>query len=156
MQKFEIPPATIVQSRNDPSWQVRLKNGVKESLHTAFRKAMPNETGGLLIGRINQKAKIIYVTNLLNAPSDSVSSPCAFKMGVDDIPQEINKVDELTGGMLGYVGEWHTHPNGETRLSSIDENTVKVIKKHLDCIPLPTHVMIVTKNGLHPYIFSSK
>lgn len=156
VRTFEVPPVTIIQSRNDPRWQVRMKNGVEEGLHAAFLQAMPNETGGLLIGRINQKAKIIYVTDFLKAPSDSTSTPFAFKRGVDDVPLQIDKIDELTGGLLGYVGEWHTHPNGDAQLSSIDGCTAKAIKKYLDCKPLPTHIMVVTKKGLHPYIFDLK
>ena len=154
--QFKVLPVDIVQSENDQYWQIRLKNGIKEQLHDEFRRAMPNETGGLLIGRINQKAKIIYVTSFLKAPQDSTSSPCAFKMGIDDIPEEINRINELTGGMLGYVGEWHTHPNGEPELSFVDENTKRLIKKYLDIIHIPTHIMIVTKKGLHPHIFSSR
>ena len=152
-QQFEVKPVTIVQSENDCSWQVRMKEKVDKDLHNEFNQAIPNETGGLLIGKINQKAKIIYITDFLRAPPDSISSPCAFKMGIDDIPEEINRIYETTGGMLGYVGQWHTHPNGDIRLSSVDERTKNIIKKRLDQIHLPTHIMIVTKKGLHPYIF---
>ncbi len=156
VQMFEVLPVTIVQAENDSSWQVRLKNGLEKRLHDAFRQAFPNEIGGLLIGRINQKAKIIYVTDILSAPPDSITSPCAFKMGIEDVPEKIREIDELTGSMLGYVGEWHTHPNGEINMSSVDERTAKMIKKNLDCIPLPTHILIVTKKGLHPYILSKE
>lgn len=155
-QRFEVLPITILQSENDSAWQVRIRNCVEEGLHAAFHQARPNETGGLLVGRINQKAKIIYVTDFFEASSDSIGTPFAFYRGINDVPIEINNVDELTGGMLGYVGEWHTHPNGAVQLSSTDESTAKAIKKYLDCIPLPTHIMVVTKKGLHPYIFDSK
>lgn len=153
--QFEVKPVTIIQPENDRNWQVRMKEQVDKDLHNEFNQAVPNETGGLLIGKINQKAKIIYITDLVKAPLDSASSPCAFKMGIDDIPEEINRIYEITGGMLGYVGEWHTHPNGDFRLSSVDEHTKNLIKKRLDQIHLPTHIMIVTKKSLHSYIFGS-
>jgi hypothetical protein len=155
-QQFEIPPVTIVNAKNDPNWQVRLKYGIEQRLHTSLRKVKPNETGGLLVGRINFKRKIIYVTDFLPAPADSESSPYAFVRGIQDIPNKIFEIEELTGGMLSYVGEWHTHPLGGTRLSPKDEEAVKKIRRHLDSILRPTHVMIVTKNGLHPYIFDPR
>jgi len=114
----------------------------------------PNETGGLFIGRINAKRKIIYITRVLPAPPDSESSPYAFRRGVQDAPDEILDIEHLTGGMLGYVGEWHTHPFGGPELSGRDKEAVKDLRNILDGIPLPTHVMIVTGRGLYPHIFS--
>ena len=156
MQQFDVPPMTILTARNDTTWQVRLRYGLKEKLQTLLRQTRPNETGGLLIGIVNFKRRIIYVTQILPAPRDSVSSPYAFVRGVQDIPEEVLIIQELTGGLLGYVGEWHTHHPGGPELSEIDEKTVDKIKANLDNIPLPTHVMIVTPRGLYPHIFSPK
>jgi hypothetical protein len=70
-----------------------------------------------------------------------------------NVPEEVSKISLLSGGMIDYVGEWHTHPVGGKRLSAIDEDAVSKIKKVLDPVSRPTLVMIVTKDGLHPYIF---
>jgi hypothetical protein len=152
-QQFDVPSVTVINAKNDPNWQVRLKHGIEQNLHISLRRAKPNETGGLLVGRINSKRKIIYVTDFLPAPPDSISFPYAFVMGVQDIPKKIFDIEDLTGGMLTYVGEWHTHPASGTQLSPTDKDAIIKIKRHLDSILRPTHVMVVTRNGLHPYIF---
>jgi len=154
VQQFEIYPWTIVNSRNDPTWQIRLNNGLDKKLKLLLRHSKPNETGGLLIGMINFKRKIIYVSRALKAPPDSKSSPYAFVRGIQDVPEKVFEIQKRTGGILGYVGEWHTHPFGGPELSPIDKNAIEKIKNNLDKIPLPTHILIVTSRGLYPHIFS--
>ena len=156
VQHYDVPAMSVISARNDSSWQVRLKHGLAEKMQNMLRQAKPNETGGLLIGMVNFKRKIIYVTRIFTAPSDSVSSPYAFVRGIQDIPETVFRIQNLTGGILGYVGEWHTHPAGGPELSSTDREAVDKIKKNLDSVPLPTHVMIVTSRGLYPHIFSPR
>ena len=146
---------TVVVARNDSDWQVRLKYGLKEELKGLLKQSKPNETGGILAGLVNFKRRVIYVTRILQAPSDSKSSPYAFVRGIEDLPDEVLEIQDLTGRMLGYVGEWHTHPAGGPELSLTDKAAVAKIKKNLDLVPLPTHVMIVTSHGLYPHVFSS-
>lgn len=154
VQQFDIPPLSIIKARNNPYWQVRLKYGLEKELKKLLRQAIPNETGGLLIGIVNFKRKIIYITRILPAPPDSKSYPYAFVRGIKDIPKKVLEIENLTGGILGYVGEWHSHPTGGPELSCKDKETVEKVKSNLDAIPLPTHVMIVTSRGLYPHIFS--
>jgi len=156
VQQFDVSPMVIITARNDPSWLVRLKYGLDRNLKHLLQEASPNETGGLLIGLVNFKRRIIYVTRILPAPPDSISSPYAFVRGIRDVPFQVFSIQNVTGGLLGYVGEWHTHPSGGTELSPRDKEAIAMIKSTLDVIPLPTHVMIVTSRGLYPYIFSPK
>lgn len=139
--------------KNKPEWEVRIKSGIDASLKELLDKSKPNETGGFLIGLINTNTNTIYVTRTTKAPSDSISSPYAFVRGISHIPEEIIKIQELTGGMIGYIGEWHTHPNGKPDLSKQDLLSVGIIKHNLDKVPMPTFIMIVTERGLYPYIF---
>jgi len=154
VQSYEIAPVSVILGENDKKWQIRVTADVQELLMQCLRKSNRNETGGLLIGQIDPKKKIIYITRILLAPPDSKCGPYAFERGVLDVPEEITKITESSGGMINYVGEWHTHPQGGKKLSPIDNEAVRKIKKVLDPVSRPTFVMIVTKEGLHPYIFS--
>ncbi len=154
VQHYDVGAMTVVSARNDPSWQVRLKHGLVAKMQILLRHAKPNETGGLLIGMVHFKRKTVYITRVLPAPADSVSSPYAFVRGIQDLPETVYKIQNLTGGMLGYVGEWHTHPDGGPNLSLTDREAVEKVKSNLDSIPLPTHVMIVTARGIYPHIFT--
>jgi Prokaryotic E2 family A/ThiF family/Prokaryotic homologs of the JAB domain len=143
----------VVRARNDPRWEVRLGPGLAEKMDLQLERARPSETGGLLVGLMHRKRRAIYVTRLLNAPRDSKGSPRAFKRGVSDLPAAIRSVEDRTGGILGYVGEWHTHPEGGPDLSPIDEVAVGNLRRILDPVPLPTLVVIVTPDGPHPHLF---
>jgi len=148
-----VPPVHICAARNDPQWQVRFSASVVQHMQTALRRAKPSETGGLLIGMVHNKRRIVYVTGLLDAPRDSEGSPVAFKRGIQDLPEAIKNIEKCTGGLLGYVGEWHTHPAGGPDMSIVDIVAAARLKGVLDTVPLPTHITIVTPRGIYPHVF---
>lgn len=154
--QFPIHPVSIIVDENAQKWQIRIKHEVQEQLIQNLRKSGRNETGGILIGKIDSKNKIIYVTRILPAPPDSKCRPYVFERGVLDIPEEVSKINHLSGEMIGYVGEWHTHPDSGKKLSPLDHEAVRKIRKVLDPVSKPTFVMIVTSQGLHPYVFSPR
>lgn len=150
---FDIAPVIVINARNNPKWQVRFTSKVIQEMREALRRARPRETGGLLIGMIHSKRRIIYVTRLLNAPNDSEGSPMAFFRGIHHLPEEVFAIEERSGGLIGYVGEWHTHPAGGPNLSHTDLQAVQNLKHSLDKIPMPTQVVIVTSRGIYPHVF---
>jgi DNA repair protein RadC len=62
-------------------------------------------------------------------------------------------IEQKTGGLLGYVGEWHTHPKGRPVPSPKDMATVGRIKSTLDKVGLPFHLMIVNSDGCYSYLY---
>lgn len=150
---FRIPQTIVLKDRNKTGWEVRLSGDAETTLRELFSSAKPNETGGILIGLVNWKRRAIYVTRALKPPSDSRSSPFAFVRGTSDVPDEVEHIHERTGAMLGYVGEWHTHPGGEPQPSPQDLSTVEKIMPNLDKVPLPALLLIVTEQGIYPYIY---
>lgn len=149
---IKIQPTFSLKCRNNPEWEVRIRSGIDNELKELLEISKPNETGGILVGLINNNRKIIYITRILKAPSDSVTAPYAFSRGINDVPENIKKIQESTGAMIGYIGEWHTHPEGHPNLSTMDMLTVQKIKHNLDKVPMPTFTMIVTEKGLYSYI----
>ena len=156
IKTIRIPQTIVMGCRNSPDWKVRIHSGIDKELKQLLEESKPNETGGFLIGLINKNRKTIYITRILRAPPDSISSPYAFVRGTSDIPDEIQKIEDLTGAMIGYIGEWHTHPDGLPSLSSTDSESVETIKHNLDKVPMPAFIMIVTENGLYPYIYPAE
>ena len=152
VRTYAIDSFEVVRAVGLPEWEIRFKAGLTKELQKMLELASPNETGGLLVGAVNMKWQQIHVVRVLPAPKDSKSCPYAFVRGVTDVPQIIQSISERTGGMLSYVGEWHSHPAGGSEMSAQDLATVKKIKRHLDKIRLPTYILIVTPNGLHPYV----
>ena len=151
----KVSAVTILTARNDPAWQVRLAAGLADRMRDALRQTRPSETGGLMIGMVHAKRRIVYVTRLLDAPRDSEGTPMAFLRGVDDLPEAVADIERRSGGLLGYVGEWHTHPAGGPDLSITDLMAAARLKRALDRVPLPTHIVVVTPRGVYPHVFEA-
>jgi proteasome lid subunit RPN8/RPN11 len=133
-------------------WIVRVRGSVRGELIAQMKQALPNEAGGILVGHIHHKRRIIYVTRALPPPPDSEGWPYAFRLGVEDVPKELAEITTRTGGVIHYVGEWHSHPNGSSQLSSQDVDTAGQLTSYLHRAGLPTHIMIVTQAGCFPHI----
>ncbi|MEZ0183136.1 Mov34/MPN/PAD-1 family protein [Flavobacterium oncorhynchi] len=153
-QIYEIEPVLAVQCDNQPQWQVRFKHSLEGLLLNELNTNKPNETGGVFIGRINQSAKIIYVTQIITAPPDSIKSAYYFTRGTDGLNSKVDEIRNKSGGMLDYVGEWHTHPTGSAMLSPTDREAINTIRKELDPVRYPTCVTIINGTKIHPYIFT--
>ena len=49
--------------------------------------------------------------NALPAPPDSVKDSVSFGRGVEGLNESVKTAQELTGNIVSYIGEWHTHPH---------------------------------------------
>lgn len=150
---FVIPPLITRTLIN--GWEVRMKSEIAIKIKSEMGIAMPCETGGVFIGSINKKNKTIHITDMISAPSDSESNEISFYRGIDNLPEEIDKIKEMTGQIFGYIGEWHSHPFGPYELSQQD---MKEVNKHLKEFrnlsnPIPLFIMLATPEGLIPFIF---
>ncbi len=139
----------------DAGWRVRIAARAAAEMSELMRRHSPNETGGILVGRIAATRKTIYVTRLVPAPPDSRGTPWVFTRGTEKLPEAIERVQRRTGGLLTYVGEWHTHPMGGSDLSDTDKRAVISLRSILDNVGLPTLVTIVTPDEIRPHLFES-
>ncbi len=153
-EQSQIRPVVVAKCDNRPDWQMRFRNSLTEKLMDELENNKPNETGGILIGRIDRAKKIIYVTDVITAPEDSKKSPYLFTRGVKGLTEQVEKIRSQSGEMLEYVGEWHTHPTGSAKLSGTDQHAIGEIRKVLDPLKYPTCVTIINGSKIHPYIFT--
>lgn len=91
-------------------WHVVWDNGVKRKLSEVRRAHLPKETGGVILGYNDQKLRVIYVVDVLPAPPDSQSCPTEFIRGFEGLEDTLNEISRRTAGVVGYIGEWHSHP----------------------------------------------
>ena len=96
------------------------------------------------------------MTDALPPSPDSKGSPFSFQRGVKDYPAILDRVEGCTGGLIGYVGEWHTHPDGAARLSDVDMAAVSQIRSNLDPVGLPTHIMVCAREGIASFVFTGE
>jgi len=150
IEKFDCLPC---QAKS--GWEVRFAAGVCEKVLKQCQKLAPNETGGILIGLCNYKTKTIHVFEATSQSKLSEGTPTSYRRNIDGLPQYVNQIKEQTGEVIGYVGEWHTHPMQLERLSGIDIETIRKLNKINIKIPIPTLSLVVTKDKILPFVFEN-
>lgn len=148
-----VKPFLILSCLNNSGWEVRVKNGVDEKIFSLVKMAGVNETGGVLIGIANYKTKTIHVLDIIKATVDSKGTPGRFKRGIKNLPEQIDEIKEKTGNMIGYIGEWHSHPMGLEQLSNIDIANIALLQKENHKVPIPTCAVIISNGKILPFVF---
>lgn len=125
-------------------WHVVWDKGVEEKMVATRQTHLPKETGGVLVGYIDQKLRHIYVVDALSAPIDSVSEKGSFIRGIDGLNEKLTEISRRTANIVGYLGEWHSHPpfSGASP-SPWDRLLVKTLADILEMDGLPALMMII-------------
>lgn len=95
--------------------------GLAAHLSTLRLANMPNETGGVLLGYHDFNIGAIVLVDALPAPADSSASPGSFERGTEGLMTSVQEASARTAGIVGYVGEWHSHPLGHSATPSQDD-----------------------------------
>lgn len=98
-----------------------IDDGAERQLRALRSANLPNETGGILLGYYDFNVGAVVVVAGLPAPSDSKSSPGSFERGVKGLADAVNEASRRTAGIVGYIGEWHSHPRGHSAAPSRDD-----------------------------------
>ena len=120
------------RSRRMNGWRVLWDAQLENKLRGYRNAKLPNETGGVLIGSCDLARRTIYVVDATEAPADSQECKNGFLRGLEGLQEEVDAIQLATSGMLGYIGEWHSHPTGSVAPSSRDKNVIRWVKQTLD------------------------
>ncbi len=97
------------------------------AISAASAAAAPQETGGVLIGTtISERTVVAMAIELF----DVGATPEAFTIAEGRVAEAVASA-RLHDQRLGYVGEWHSHPNGGG-VSTTDRATMMTIATHPD------------------------
>lgn len=110
-----------MRSFSAAGWTVQISDKLLSLVSHQRAARLPSETGGVLLGDFDVQRRRIYLAALLESPADSIESPGTFVRGAFGLRQELLAVERRTLGMLQYVGEWHSHPDGVAALPSVDD-----------------------------------
>ena len=78
------------------------------------------ETGGTLLGSVDDAVGVVFVDAATGPPPDSLLSAVRFDHGVDGVQDIVDAQRRKTANASGYVGMWHTHPGGPAAPSQTD------------------------------------
>jgi integrative and conjugative element protein (TIGR02256 family) len=109
VEAHEVPVHDTLRSHYD-EWKIIWDTGIKLKLCEIRNTHLPNETGGIILGYVDQKLKAIYIVDILKAPSDSKADRTGFTRGVEGLETDLKEVARCTANIVTYIGEWHSHP----------------------------------------------
>lgn len=92
--------------------RVFIDAGLEQKLRSLRQQGLPKETGGILLGYHDFNVNALVLVDALPAPPDSDRSTAFFERGVQGLTAAVNEATRRTAGIVGYVGEWHSHPDG--------------------------------------------
>lgn len=142
-------PVTAPIEIDTGAWKIRIHQDVVLSMAANRKKQLPSETGGVLIGIVDRNFQQVSIVESLPAPSDSEEWPSSFIRGCRGLRQKVDELEARTLGNLGYVGEWHSHPEGVgAEPSSLDCTAVDLNAATLVGEAMPTIMMIVAEDRI--------
>ena len=125
-------------------WTIRWDEEIRTRVRRLRADALPRETGGVLIGFVDQIDRVIQLVDALPAPADSVEAPGAFERGLTGVAADLANIGDRTAGIVGYIGEWHSHPDGvASSPSRADYSQLIFLAHHLRDEGLPALILIV-------------
>lgn len=141
----------MMKSNNIIGLKIEYDDSLLEELMEIGLIHYPNEIGGYLLGRYsNDKSKATIVKQIIAL--EYSNSPVSFKHIVNE--ETITLLTELYDKEdVHYIGEWHTHPNSDSRYSQTDFNALKKIATGNVQNPI---LLIVgfEKKGIRDYSFN--
>ena len=124
----------------------------------ARKRGSKKETGGILLGQLDDFLKVAWIDHILDAPPDSEFSESQFLCGIRGVNETIAKLKETTRGALGYLGTWHTHPISKGEPSTTDFSAACSLLHETEK-PRRNIVLLIVgfasqKPDIRPYVFN--
>ena len=137
----------------DNGWTIVYDNFIHQKLFEIRAKELPKETGGVILGYIDQKLKSIYIVDVCEAPHDSIATPTTFIRGSEGLSDYIDLCREKTAHIVRYIGDWHSHPNHvSTSPSALDEVLLTDLQNKIDDPDDPVLMAIINSNKVSFYL----
>lgn len=142
--RLDLEPPTLVEIEGPDGWQFRLSAHALAAIQTDIAAHPTVETGGILVGRTNERLRTVSVIDVLPAPPDSQRSATGFVLGTEGGQEAIHDYHERSGRTLWDVGTWHSHLADEPP-SPRDKATAEELAGER---PPPFALLIVTPERL--------
>lgn len=116
-----------------------INDDILERLVDIGLKNYPNECGGFLVGYYSEDFLTLTITDFV-LPKKFDSSSFSFSRSIDGLKEILYKMFQLNKHF--YIGEWHTHPNGNLNYSHTDLNAMIEIA-NCDTITITNPILLI-------------
>lgn len=117
------PELDRYQVRITPEAMEQMRRQVS-ALAAAGGAGTENETGGMLLGQFDAAARIVWVSEVTALPEGSASTAMTLMVNAAPERTALLRLSSQTGGLVNFIGFWHTHPDGRPKPSPTDRNEV--------------------------------
>ena len=144
---WKIPPVTVVHNVNGAPWNLHIHAQASAKMRRECARWPNSETGGVLMGRLSEVARVAQVVDVLEAPDDSRRSSNEFVLGTKGLQQRLKAYSEGVDWSLHCLGTWHSHL-GDGGPSDIDRETARSVSL---ARLTPSMFLIVTPTGFRAF-----
>lgn len=142
-----------IRSQKCDEWNVIYDDEIARKLTSIRERALPQETGGIILGVTDIPSKSILIVDVVAAPADSQSSNSHFIRGREGQEELLKDVLQRTANIVDYIGEWHSHPNNySTKPSEDDKLLLDKLSKLMSKEGLPSVMLIAGERGISIYV----
>ena len=140
---FEVPPVIVVPTTNGEAWRVHVHARAMSRMQDETARWPNVETGGVLVGRLSEAARVAHVVDVLEAPEDSDRARNEFVLGTTGLRRRLREYSESVDWSLHCLGTWHSHltPGGP---STTDRATAEAVARLT-----PSIFLVFTPTGFH-------
>jgi integrative and conjugative element protein (TIGR02256 family) len=116
----------VTHDTNGGGYEIRISSNALNEMRAEARRGLrvrgPQvETGGMLLGAIDDACQVINIDRVTGPPPDSLLSQRFFQHGVAGTQAVVDERRFATGNRQSFVGLWHTHPYGRAAPSETDD-----------------------------------
>lgn len=129
MQSILSPQLQYLDERGN-THQIFFSKKAVDEFESIQKNAMTSdENGGIILGIIG--GEYLYVESVTSACVKDERTRYAFLRQDEKHLDVWNSINNDTNGRIGYLGEWHSHPEKNPSPSKIDKEEWKKIKNEL-------------------------
>lgn len=122
----------IVWNDEKSSLQVHMSIKVWHKITKLSDRTYPNECGGILTGNYDKTLKEARIKGIFLS-KHNISERSSLLREAKEANIFLRLIWKLSCGNKYFIGEWHTHPNGNYAPSSIDNNAMYKIAMEKNC-----------------------
>ena len=140
-----MSPVTVVRTTNGEAWRVHVHGRALFKMQEEVSRWPNVETGGVLMGRLSEVARVAHVVDVVEAPHDSRRTRNEFVLGTTGLRKRLREYSESVDWSLYCLGTWHSHvsPGGPSAKDRATARAVALARL------TPSIFLIMTPTGFH-------